>query len=99
MKKDSTLTKDYSEILQEQFEFYQNVYTRDERIKFTLTNNTGILLDPLTKLQLDMTISIHELFNAMMTLRANITPGRDGLTLELLSKIMEGFKRFAVCQL
>ena len=43
------LTKDYREILNTQFEYYDKLYIRDENVHFNLVNQTGIKLDLTNK--------------------------------------------------
>ena len=91
-KKDGMLTKDYSEILNIQHDFYKKLYTCDDSVKFILSNSTNIRLDEEMKLFMDRHVEIDELYDAMMTLRGNKTPGGDGLTLELYRKIWNDIK-------
>ena len=81
-KRDGSLTKDYTEILNEQFVFYKDLYTRDEKVTFDLKNKTGTRLTAAMKEKLDNMISKDELFDAVMTLKPNKVPGLDGLTVE-----------------
>ena len=82
-KPDGTLTKDYTEILQVQYNFYNDLFTSNDEVKFTLSNETEHVLDEATRSRLDAAININELYDAMMALRSNKTPGCDGLTVEL----------------
>ena len=55
-KKDGTLTKDYSEILNEQFNFYKDLYAYDPSIEFTLKNETNCRVSREDKTLLDSEI-------------------------------------------
>ena len=85
-KKDGNLTKDYREILQVQRDYYEDLYTSDPDVNFNLTNNSGVRLTPAARTFLDEDTSEAELFDAVMTLKSNKTPGCDGLTAELYRK-------------
>ena len=85
-KSDGSITKDYAEVLHEQWQFYNTLYTSDSRITFSLVNDTGICLSNEQKLYLEQDISKEELFDAVMTLKNNKAPGGDGLTIEFYRK-------------
>ena len=85
-RNDGTLTKDYEEILGIQHEFYEKLYTSDTSVRFTLVNHTGIRLNESQKLAMDQDVTKDELFDAMMTLKLNKTPGCDGLSLTFYRK-------------
>ena len=55
-KKDSSITKDYREILNEQLEFYGDLYRSNPKIKFQLKNNSGIFLSQEDKKKVRPTI-------------------------------------------
>ena len=79
---DGTITKDYAEILNLQFDFYNKLYSRDDTVRFNLTNNSGVLIGSDQKQMCESEITVDELFDAMMTLKANVTPGCDGLSIK-----------------
>ena len=81
-KRDGTLTKDYTEILNEQYNFYSELYTKDDSVHFDISNEMGVRLSPGLKERLESMVSKDELFDAMMTLKPNKSPGGDGFTLE-----------------
>ena len=85
-RSDGTLTKDYREILNLQFDFYQDLYTSDKRTKFDVKNNSGILLSSTDKWKFEEMVSKGELFDAAMTLKSGCTPGPDGLSIEFYRK-------------
>ena len=91
-KRDWTITKDYSEILNEQAEFYKELYTANPDVKFSLTNNSGILLSEDQKLELDSEIQEDEFITALKSMKGNRTPGCDGLTREFYLKFYDKLK-------
>ena len=86
-KSDGTLTKNYSEILHEQYKFYEKLYTMDPQVQFDLINNTGVMLDGTQKATFDKPFTQDELFDALMTLKTGgKCPGPDSLTLAFYRK-------------
>ena len=85
-KQDGTLTKDYSEILNEQHKFYKSLCTANNQVKFTLQNTHGAKLNEARKLEFELFVSKDELFDRMMTLKANKCPGLDSLSLAFYKK-------------
>ena len=79
---DGTLTKDYSEILQIQSDFYDSLYTSNPTVNFDITNNSGIFLSQEDKDRLDTPITKEEMWNALKTMKNDKCPGLDGLTKE-----------------
>ena len=69
-------------ILQEQKKFYENLYTIDESVQFSLTNEWDIKLTEEQKLKLDRDISLEELHEALSGMKRNKVPGLTGLTVE-----------------
>ena len=86
-KKNGELMKDYTEILNEQFWFYKDLYSKDTNVQFTAINNGQASVPNLIKEQFEEFVSKEELFDAMMMLKPNKVPGIDGLTLHLYQKI------------
>ena len=89
---DGTLTKDYSEILNLQHDFYENLYLSNPDVRFNLQNNSGILLSNELREKLDSVISCDEIFDAMMTLKNGKCPGIDGLSVELYRSVWNEIK-------
>ena len=85
-KEDGSLTKDYREILDAQHDFYSKLYTKDDTVRFTVSNELNIRISPEQKLLTEAPITKEELFDAVMTLRAGATPGCDGLTVSFYRK-------------
>ena len=85
-RNDGSLTKDYREILNLQYEFYDKLYTRDSNVEFTLNNEQNIRLSQAKKEEMDKELVRDELFDAIMTLKVGKTPGCDGLTLAFYRK-------------
>ena len=80
-KKDGMLMKDYSEILNIQYAFYKDLFTKDERVKFKLINQSGMTVKEHIRDESEKIISLQECYNAMMMLKQGKTPGSDGLGL------------------
>ena len=89
---DVSLTKDYREILNLQYSFYKDLYTRDDRIKFGLVNESGTCIDYVQRNLMEETISLEECFDAMMTLKRGKMPGSDGLGLSFYQKFWSVLK-------
>ena len=83
---DGSLTKDYTEILDLQTQFFSDLYRSDTRVVFNVHNDTDLRLTPELQEKFEMEVTQDELFDAMMTLKPNKTPGGDGMTLEFLRK-------------
>ena len=84
--RDGSLTKDYTDILRIQYDFFSSLYKKDESVEFSIQNlNQKRLTDDLRK-KFDSMITKEELYDAMMTLKGNKAPGSDGLTLEFYKK-------------
>ena len=81
-RNDGTLTKDYREILNIQYEFYEKLYTSDPNVAFSLTNRSGVVLSNMHKESLNQHFTKDELFDAVMTLKPGKCPGADGLSLK-----------------
>ena len=77
------------EILREQVQFYQNLYTKDESVKFTLENKTGIKITEEQKETLEQEIQIDELYTALKSMRVGKVPGCDGLTVGFYLKFWQ----------
>ena len=91
-KKDGTLTKDYTEILNLQKDFFQDLFTSDPRVNFNIRNNSKVKLTQIMKEKFDSEVTVDELFDAMMTLKRGKTPGGDGLTVELYKQFWHHLK-------
>ena len=85
-KADGSLTKDYTEILNVQFEYFGQLYAHDESVDFTLQNTSGIKITDMQKVMLEEEISKDEMFDAVMTLKSAATPGGDGLTVSFYKR-------------
>ena len=71
-----------SAILDEQYKFYNELYTRDNEKRFTLQNNSGIRLSENDKTNLDAPVTLEEVTTAVKSLPSGKVPGADGLTAE-----------------
>ena len=91
-KPNGQLTKDYREILNLQYQFYEDLYSRDHAVKFRLTNESGVYLNPTQQRVSNEPFSEEELFDAMMTLKKGKTPGWDRIGLALYKKFWKELK-------
>ena len=82
-KPSGELTKDYQEILNVQYLYYEALYRKDDEVRFSLQNDMGIILSEVQREQFEEMITKDELYDGMMTLKRNKTPGVDGLTIEV----------------
>ena len=80
-KKDGSFTKDYHEILNLQYEFYQDLYSEDKSVNFTIRNDSGVMLSEILREEMDQSMSVNELYDGLMTLKPRKTPDCDGLGL------------------
>ena len=71
------------DILEKQRAYYEQLYTADPEISFSLTNNYDISVDPQTMAASEEQISVQEVSKALKDLSNNKTPGPDGLPPEL----------------
>ena len=84
---DGKLITDQDSILDEQVKFYGDLYQSNASIQFNLTrspNDPTITEDD--KKSTESPITLDELFDAIMTLKSDKTPGMDGLTIEFYRK-------------
>ena len=63
------LTKDYREILNMQYVFFKDLYTKDTNVQFTMVNTSGTHLQPDSKLLTEAVITKDELYDSVMTLK------------------------------
>ena len=89
---DGSLTKDYAEILNLQYDYYSELYSSDPNIRFALRNTSGIMLSEEERTRMEIPLSIEELYDAAMTLKSGKTPGCDGLSIELFCKFWKGLR-------
>ena len=83
--KNNILTDKSDQILAIQAEFYQNLYSKDQDVKFQLENKTGktIRIDLVPSQQL----TFQEVTTAMKQLKNEKTPGDDGIPTEVYKKL------------
>ena len=75
--------EDPQEILEVQRKFYEDLYSKDENVEFTMNNTTGITVpEPIQKNQ-DVQITTQELETAIKKMNNCKTPGEDGLPIEI----------------
>ena len=69
-------------ILRKQKEFYEELYSEDKDVTFTLENTSGIKVPEEIKKQQTHQITLEELGVALKTMQNNKTPGEDGIPAE-----------------
>ena len=79
---DGTIITEQKDILEEQQQFYSELYAVDKDIKFQMVNNTHCYLTPAQVEALDLPLSIEELHTAVFTMKDNKASGTDGLPIE-----------------
>ena len=79
---DGSISNNYKDILKEQCTFYQNLYTKDEKVDFNIQNTFGVHLSQPEKDKLDSDINLSEVKIAIADMKKEKTPGIDGLTAE-----------------
>ena len=84
--KSGKLTKDYTEILNVQEEFYSELYTSNNDIRYNISNKTNIKLSEGQRDRMGRELEQDEIFDAIMTLKTGKVPGGDGLSLLLYRK-------------
>ena len=94
--KTGNIAHDVNKILNIQSEFYKHLYQSDSSVHFDMTNSSGIFVQPQDKLRLEQGISEGEIFDAIMTLKPNKTPGCDGLPIEFYRKFWTILKEYLV---
>ena len=70
------------DILCEQEKFYKELYRKDEKVKFNLTNNSGIFISDEEKRDLDSPFQEWEVAKAVKSFKGGKVPGLDGLNAE-----------------
>ena len=92
-QKDGQLTFKQNEILKVQTEFYQELYSSDPNVYFTLKRNeTDPYLSREKRDYCDAELVMDEIFDAVMTMKLNKVGGPDGLTLEFYRKFYKEIK-------
>ena len=82
------LTKD-DEILNKEKAFYQHLYEKDRYVNFDLVNQTDICISEEERNRCDQEFTIGELRTAVMNLKANKTPGIDGIVAEFYQQMFD----------
>ena len=76
---DGSLTRNHTLILQEQVNFYENLYTKDNSVKFQYQNSKQSMLNDTQQILLGSEINVKELGEALKEMSNNKTPGIDGI--------------------
>ena len=90
---ESEMISDDTKILELQKTFYQNLYARDEKVKFQLQNVYGITVSKEQQTIQNMEISEIEIGKAIKELKNNKTPGTDGLPIEFYKMFYPKIKK------
>ena len=69
-------------ILESQRQYYQELYSKDEFVKFDMQNTYGIKVPLDIKLQQDNQLTIDDLQEAVKSMNNNKTPGKDGIPVD-----------------
>ena len=96
LRADGTVTTNSVEILEILSKFYEKLYTRNESVNFQLVNKSNVCLSHEESSRLDVELSEHEIFDAMMTLKPNKTPGCHGLTIEFYRRFWKNLKQLLI---
>ena len=86
---DGTVCKEHQRILKEQKKFYEELYTTDPMVNFTIKNTTTVKLTEVQKASIDQDISLDECILAIKELKSNKVPGSDGLGVEFYRKMWD----------
>ena len=82
LDQDQKLIDDNTQILEYQRQFYQNLYSKDEFVKFDLENKSGIQVSENQMLTQDCEFTLTEIKDAVNQMAKSKTPGKDGLSAE-----------------
>ena len=82
-KSNGKITYQQEEILQVQTKFYQDLYSSDPNVYFTLKRDeSDPILNQESKQRCEQELVVDEIFDAVMTMKLNKVGGPDGLTVE-----------------
>ena len=70
------------EILAEQREFYQKLYSKDDDVKFSLTNIYNVKVPEELKASQDIQLSLNDFQMAIKEMNNDKTPGKDGIPVD-----------------
>ena len=82
IKSDGQTITHQNKILKEQHDFYAELYSSEREVIFDLDNTTGIHANDYDRSHLNKQLTLEELHTATFTMKANKTPGLDGLPVE-----------------
>ena len=69
-------------ILTAQHKFYSELYAKDEGVEFNITNTFDVKVTEEIKLQQDNCITVSDIHSAIMGMKNNKTPGKDGIPID-----------------
>ena len=81
--KDGSITRNCSQILEQQKHFYEKLYTKDDSVHFAQTNSP-VKISEEQRLELDKEITMHEFSVALKETKNGTSPGLDGWTTDFL---------------
>ena len=81
-KKNGLITKDYREILNEQVDFYVDLYQENKAVCFDLDNIYNVGLSESQRVLMDLDISDVEISQALNEIKKQKSPGSDGIPIE-----------------
>ena len=85
-KKNGQITRHSKEILNEQKEFYEELYREDKTVNFEIENSFNVKLSQETRDSLEDTFSIADISKSIEELKTEKTPGLDGIPVEFYRK-------------
>ena len=83
LTEEGEVTTDPDQILSMQWKFYQELYSADPTVEFTLQNTSGVAVPENSMAKSTKQIAFHELTAAVRTLKNGRMPGSDGLPADL----------------
>ena len=82
LQEDGTEITDPAQILEAQMEFYKQLYSEDQGVRFQLENHHNIFVPEEIKQEQNQQITLKELETAIKTMNNNKTPGEDGIPVD-----------------
>ena len=79
---EGNITENQKEIIEQQRQFYEELYSRDENVEFNLTNETNIRVPEKIRKEQQIQLTMTDLQNAAKSLKNNKTPGEDGIPVD-----------------
>ena len=80
-------------ILSIQRQFYEELYTEDKHVKFSLENNYGIKVPSEIKAQQELSLESQDIEEALKGMSNNKTPGQDGIPVDFYKVFWKWLKQ------